>query len=236
MNRDERNKLVLDNMALVTHIIKKEIYMGLDEFDDLFQEGCLALTLAAERFNPSLGFKFTTYAYSYIHNHLRTYKSKKTIDRHGLVLSRKFQEEYIELNRAIHDKCVDESDYMEVSKLISELGLNNVTCLSFKSINSYIDSDSDSKLTFEDVLKDEMDCYEDSNLGFFIDDILACLKGKISTKGYAILVDILYEYYVSGISYSYSYYAEKYEVSRNSIFRYLSKAKEILRNNGLIKK
>ena len=30
MNRDERNKLVLDNMALVTHIIKKEIYMGLD--------------------------------------------------------------------------------------------------------------------------------------------------------------------------------------------------------------
>lgn len=62
-NGDEeaRNELIVQNMGLVHSVVKRFAGRG-HETDDLFQIGCIGLIRAAERFDPSFGVKFSTYA------------------------------------------------------------------------------------------------------------------------------------------------------------------------------
>ena len=50
-----------DNFGLVHTCAKRFRGKGI-EYDDLFQAGCLGLVKAAERFDESLGYRFSTYA------------------------------------------------------------------------------------------------------------------------------------------------------------------------------
>lgn len=56
-----RDCLVLHNQRLVHKMAPRYLEQGLD-YDDLFQHGALGLMRAARKFDPSKGFKFSTYA------------------------------------------------------------------------------------------------------------------------------------------------------------------------------
>ncbi|MEU8654182.1 sigma-70 family RNA polymerase sigma factor [Streptomyces sp. NPDC048737] len=56
-----RDCLVLHNQRLVHKMVPRYLEQGLD-YDDLFQHGALGLMRAARKFDPSKGFKFSTYA------------------------------------------------------------------------------------------------------------------------------------------------------------------------------
>jgi RNA polymerase sigma factor (sigma-70 family) len=58
---EARNQIVVHNLRYVMKIAKRYVNRGLD-FDDLVQEGNIGLMTAAERFEPSKGFRFLTYA------------------------------------------------------------------------------------------------------------------------------------------------------------------------------
>jgi len=60
-----RDGLILANLRLVTHIVKKYVNQGLP-FMDLIQEGNIGLMKAVEKFEYKKGFKFSTYAYWWI--------------------------------------------------------------------------------------------------------------------------------------------------------------------------
>ncbi len=57
-----RNQLIEKHIPLVKKIARKTIQYGSLSNNDLIQEGILGLISAIEKFNPSLGFKFATYA------------------------------------------------------------------------------------------------------------------------------------------------------------------------------
>jgi RNA polymerase sporulation-specific sigma factor len=57
---EAKDTLINRNLRLVLSIAQR--FVGRGETDDLFQIGCLGLMKAVERFDPSYGVKFSTYA------------------------------------------------------------------------------------------------------------------------------------------------------------------------------
>jgi len=61
MAEHTNNTLVTENLGLVHSCANRFRGSGV-EYDDLFQAGCVGLIKAAAGFDPSLGFRFSTYA------------------------------------------------------------------------------------------------------------------------------------------------------------------------------
>lgn len=68
--KEERDKLIDKNLGLVHSCANKFRGRGVD-YDDLFQAGCVGLIKAAENFDESRGFAFSTYAVPVILGEIR---------------------------------------------------------------------------------------------------------------------------------------------------------------------
>ena len=74
---NDRDQLIETHLNCVRWTIKRYISVNASicglEYDDLYQEGCIALWKAAETFDEQQGAQFHSYAISVIRNHLLDY-------------------------------------------------------------------------------------------------------------------------------------------------------------------
>lgn len=68
----EQAKMVEENMNLVPFVLKR-MNIPLEYYDDAVSEGNLGLMQAVHCFNQNLGYRFSTFAYKVIQNHLSNY-------------------------------------------------------------------------------------------------------------------------------------------------------------------
>lgn len=109
MTRDE---LILNNLGLVGSCAGRFVGKGVD-YDDLYSAGCVGLIKAADGFDETLGFAFSTYAVPSILGEIR----RIFRDDGAIKISRSLKEKARELSR-IKEKLTGQNG---VSPTISEL-------------------------------------------------------------------------------------------------------------------
>ena len=66
-----REKLVSLNLPLV-HVLCRRYPVEIVDYEDIFQEGCIGLLKALQKFNPEKGAKFSTYAVPFILGNIKS--------------------------------------------------------------------------------------------------------------------------------------------------------------------
>lgn len=75
-----RNTIALNNSGLIYLGLKGIYNHEINEYEELYQEGFIALLNAVERFEPNKGFNFSTFAIKYIKSASRKILNYKTFD------------------------------------------------------------------------------------------------------------------------------------------------------------
>jgi RNA polymerase primary sigma factor len=93
-----RNRFVESNLKLVLFMSKKYWFTGVP-LQDLFNEGCMGLMKAVEKYNRYFGYKFSTYAYHWIKQSIT-----RCIDNHQSLIwiPRTIREEKRKLEKEIY--------------------------------------------------------------------------------------------------------------------------------------
>lgn len=119
-NQNEKEALLMAFNNFVRHIANEYLKSGLD-FNDLMQEGNIAVIKALDTFNPKKGAKLSTYVYSCVKWSLKTYALMQNSD---IKLTRKEKKLIKTLNLAKNDlfnvKSGDEPSYKEIVEYLND--------------------------------------------------------------------------------------------------------------------
>lgn len=121
--QDAKEQLILLNQGLVIFLVKKvNLY---DEWEDLIQEGNLGLIKAIERFDPELGYTFSTYASWWIKQSIQHYLLRKRPlislgkgTHHMMIQMEQTRQEMMQkLNREVQDEELAEEMQIPIEKI-----------------------------------------------------------------------------------------------------------------------
>ena len=151
--------LVQSNLKLVLTIAKKAIHVSKLPMVDLIQEGKLGLMVAVEKFNPELGYRFSTYASWWIKQAMFKAISEQSycmkIPVYIQETLSKFSKVKAEMERAyncqVTNKDAAEKMNIEPEKIDMYLSAYTTTV----SIEGSFDAKNGSELNVADVLEDE---------------------------------------------------------------------------------
>lgn len=119
MKNDKKERLVTENINLIYLVMKRFRNRGIEN-DDLFQVGAVGLTKAAERFDESRGYTFSTYAVPMIIGEIQRF-----LRDDGMVhVSRKIQEDARKIAIVRERWKKSENKEISVGKLENILGLS----------------------------------------------------------------------------------------------------------------
>lgn len=221
----EKEDLVLDNLALVTWLIKKYIYVESKDYEDVFQEGCVGLVKAARNFDENRGIKFSTFASTYILGTIQIYQRENGSNFHGIKVGRRVLDNLFKVQTLKSKDMTDD----EIAK---ELGLDKKdiekTYIYINSLDKYINSTDENTITLADTLESIETGYDELIGEETFDSILTKLKGVLSDKNYNIAEELIYAYTIGGEKLTQVELSIKYKCSQAQISRTLKCIREEL--------
>ena len=157
-NKEAKKKLVQSNLKLVLTIARKAIHVSKLPMTDLIQEGNLGLMVAVEKFNPELGYRFSTYASWWIKQAMFKAISEQSycmkIPVYIQETLSKFSKIKSEMERAyncqVSNKDVAQKMDLEADKIDTYLSAYSTTV----SIEGSFDAKGGSELNVADILED----------------------------------------------------------------------------------
>ena len=188
-DREAKKILVQSNLKLVLSIARKAIHVSKLPLVDLIQEGNLGLMVAAEKFNPDLGYRFSTYAAWWIKQAMFKAISEQSycmkIPVYIQETLSKFSKVKAEMesayNCSVSNKDVAQKMNIEPEKIDTYLSAYNQTV----SLEGSFDGKNGSELSVADVIADEKasveECVELEELKKEISNVVATLKEREQT-------------------------------------------------------
>ncbi len=153
MTTTEIDKLVTDNLGLVSMVVRRYVGHG-TEYDDLFQIGAVGLVKAAKNFDPSKNLKFSTYAVSKIIGELKTYFR----DNGAVKIARSRKEQLLKIKKArqsLMKEYAREPTVSEISKVTQISAEDIVECLEINENVLSLDKESEQGGSLYDALGED---------------------------------------------------------------------------------
>ena len=143
-----RNQIVEDHLYMVNILIRKYLNKGVD-YDDLYQVGAMALISAVERFDPTKGYDFSSFAtptiIGEIKKHFRDKEWSLKVPRRLKELSGKLQKVREEMALELHrEPTVDElAERLEVTNSLIIQCMESSMAYNAFSLNQTFDESGD---------------------------------------------------------------------------------------------
>lgn len=221
------NRLVEDNLRLVHYIVRKFGDLPKETYEDYFQEGCIYLTLAAERFDASKGFTFSTFAANYIYNGIRRYRRECNDDFNGLKVGRGLRDKMSKLSYVAYNNGLDLDSSEDKALILDYLGVDDFEIPSVSSLDIEIKGKDDSTASQYEVIPDVSRPFTDELFDCDLQAYLAFIKPKVSDKVYEIINFSLLEYQTTGITYTQKELAKLLDVSQYYVSRAQAKGLQL---------
>ena len=181
-----RNQLIENNLTLIKKIATKSIQSTALTTSDLIQEGIFGLVSALEKFNPSLGFKFSTYACWWIKQAMFKAISEQSYAYNVPVYIQETVSRYNKTKQEMEQEKQKEISRADVAKklALSEEKINTFLNVFNKalSIESGMINTDNKELTLAEIIEDEKQNVEntiiDNELKNDIKNALDNLKEK----------------------------------------------------------
>lgn len=221
------NRLVEDNLRLVHYIVRKFGDLPKETYEDYFQEGCVYLTLAAERFDASKGFAFSTFAANYIYNGIRRYRRECNDDFNGIKVGRGLRDKMSKLSYVAYNNGLDLESKEDKALILDYLGVDDFEIPSVSSLDIEIKGKDDSTASQYEVIPDVSRPFTDDIFDCDLQAYLNFIKPKVSDKVYEIISFSLLEYLTTGITYIQRELAKLLDVSQSYISRAQAKGLQL---------
>ena len=228
----DREEMILKNLNIVHHVLKT-IYRppgAYYDYEDLYQEGVYYLIKAVDKFNPDLGFSFSTYAFPYVKGGILRFIN----ENYNMHYSRN---EIMAVYRLSKDGIpVDPDDVLRIA-VATEKDKQIVNAMKSISLDSTLPGKDDSETPLHELIEDPdaEKSFDFSN----IEEELESIKDKLLVRKSENYKDIVEEWYYSvifGYKVSQASIARKAGCSQSQASRIISSFKkafyEALKKNG----
>lgn len=122
---NKRDEKIVNNLGLVNKVINDKIIYNNNNYDDLYQIGCVGLIKAVDTFDETKNIKFSTYAYKLIYTEILSYlklsqnnKKALSLDTTTIKYCNDIKEDANLINFIKDEKCSIEDDYIKEEERI----------------------------------------------------------------------------------------------------------------------
>lgn len=224
----ERDRLVEENDKLVHYTVRRNFksLLASEDYEDLVQIGRVGLIKAADRFDITRGYAFSTYAVPMIYGEIQRYARDHSYSM-GLKVSRSVMNNKMNAKRylADHPDASDIEVAEELGITVRDLGRSQVYV---SSLDGMISDDVEvSKLSMA-TTEDEL--FREAEFDTFVESLIKMAYKFEGGKHGSMLEEIIWNNVLLGDTYTQHELAVKYEVSQAHVSRLLRAFKAYVYN------